>query len=248
MPDSSGKPPAPSTTDKPRVLRPKDAATLIVLRRQAGQCRVLMGQRSEQHRFMPGKFVFPGGRVDRADSRIEPQTSLAPVVEEKLLNRMHGRPSTLRARALAMAAVRETFEETGLAIGESVDHTPRTRSADWRAFFETGVAPSLEHMHFVARAITPPHRVRRFDTRFFAVDADHIQGDPHVLSSASNELLHLHWLTFDDARKLDLPRITSIVLDELERRFAGGRTSDADPTLPVPFYYQVRGRFRREEL
>ena len=76
--------------------------------------RVLMGKRHARHRFMPGKFVFPGGRVEPEDRRMAAAGVLDPHVEEKLNARVR-RPSPNFARALALAAIRETFEETGLA-------------------------------------------------------------------------------------------------------------------------------------
>ncbi len=230
----------------PRALRPRDAATLIILRKVDDGHQVLMGRRHEGHKFMPGKFVFPGGRVDRADSRVLPATPLDSVTEGKLLKKMRGTPSPNRARGLAMAAVRETFEETGLIIGQASMAPPRTRSADWRAFAENGAAPALHGVRFIARAITPPKRVRRFDTRFFAVDEEHIQNDPHDLSAGSDELLDLHWLSFEAARALDIPQITSIVLTELEARITGKGGIHSD--RPVPFYFMRNNAFVREEL
>ena len=82
-----------------------------------------MGRRHERHSFMPGKFVFPGGAVDEADARVRPAVDLEPSTLAKLMLRMRGRPSARRARALAMAAVRETFEETGLILGRPARST-----------------------------------------------------------------------------------------------------------------------------
>ena len=73
-----------------KPLRPRDAATLILLDRVGGDIRVLMGRRHARHAFMPGKFVFPGGRTDPADSRI-------PVAED--LHPRRGSPSSPPATA-----------------------------------------------------------------------------------------------------------------------------------------------------
>ena len=59
-------------------MRPRDAATLILLDRKGDEVLVLMGRRHAGHAFMPGKFVFPGGRTDPADSRIAVATALHP--------------------------------------------------------------------------------------------------------------------------------------------------------------------------
>ena len=52
------------------VLRPKDAATLVLVKRDGREPRVLMGQRHGNMAFMANKYVFPGGRIDPADMRI----------------------------------------------------------------------------------------------------------------------------------------------------------------------------------
>src|SRR5690606_9890277 len=94
--------------------RPRDAGTLILLDRSGNELHVLMGRRHMRHAFMPGKFVFPGGRTDPNDGRVPTASPLHPQEEAKLVN---GRTSATRARAIAMSAVRETYEEAGLLIG-----------------------------------------------------------------------------------------------------------------------------------
>ncbi|MAB12482.1 NUDIX hydrolase [Parvibaculum sp.] len=228
-----------------RAVRPRDAATLIIVNNDASRPKVLMGQRHENHKFMPNKFVFPGGRVDRADSRVRAAEELRPVVTRRLMTRMRGTPSENRARALAMAAIRETFEETGLVLGKPVRDAMSSKHEDWAAYFAQGVAPALGRLDFVARAITPPYRTRRFDTRFFIADAEHIQGDPLAVAG-SGELQGLHWLTLDDARDLDLPNITRVVLDEIEERLKQNRAARA--RRPVPFIHFRNGSAIRDEI
>src|SRR5271163_2069719 len=113
------------------ALRPKDAATLIIVRRGKDGMRVLMGQRHARMAFQPNKFVFPGGRIDPCDQRIGVGGELRPDVARKV---EHG-ISPARARGLALAAVRETFEETGVLIGEKSDTIPRTRAPAWQRYF-----------------------------------------------------------------------------------------------------------------
>ena len=103
--------PAPAKT-----LRPRDAATLIIIDNSGDAPRVLMGKRHPGHKFMPGKYVFPGGRVEPEDRRMATAGALDPHVEAKLNVRVP-RPSPAFARAIALAAIRETFEETGVVIG-----------------------------------------------------------------------------------------------------------------------------------
>ena len=215
------------------VLRPKDAATLVIVKRDdAGAPRVLMGQRHGNMAFMANKYVFPGGRIDRADMRIPVASELRPHVAARA-----GHGSTpARARGLALAAIRETFEETGILIGERSSNVPRTRAPAWQKFFEHKVVPRLDTLEIIARAVTPPNRTRRFDARFFMVDSGAIV---HELEELDNEeLLTPAWLTLAEARALDLPSITRIVLDEVEARVRDG----ADPSRPIPFYRFSHGK------
>ncbi len=228
-----------------KAVRPRDASTLIIVRRDSAHPQVLMGQRHANHKFMPNKFVFPGGRVDRADSRVKPAQELRDPVARRLMVRMSGKPSELRARALAMAAIRETFEETGLVLGKPIRAPQTSKHPDWADYFAQGVAPALGHLDFVARAITPPYRTRRFDTRFFIADAETIQGDPTKVAG-SGELQGLHWLTLDDARGLDLPNITRVVLDELDERLALAKA--AQSRRAVPFVYFRNGNAIRDAI
>ena len=220
---------------KGRAVRPRDAATLMIVRDDGAEPRVLLGQRSATHKFMPNKFVFPGGKVDRADSRIKPPHDLHPDVMRRLCKGC----SESKARALALAAIRETYEETGLVVGEPESPTLRTRSRSWAEFLQHDVNPRLDVLHYVARAITPPYRNRRFDARFFMVDAKHIQGEVHERPEGSGELLGLHWITLSRAQKMEqLPNITRAVLGELERRLSEGH----EPSTEGPFVYTRHGK------
>ncbi len=222
-------------------LRPRDAGTLILLDRRAGLPHVLIGKRHRNHAFMPGKFVFPGGRTDPADGRIKTPDTLDKRELDKLTSGPGRKPSPTRARAIALSAIRETYEEAGYLIGEKGQF--ETPHADWQGFVEHEVTPRLSGLRFVARAITPPGRVRRFDTRFLAAFTDNVavsleNGGP------TNELEELIWLPVREAMEVDIPVITKTVLDELDRRLA------ADPKLlpggSVPFYHMKHNRFRRD--
>jgi len=218
--------------DAPRVegarLRPRDAATLILVRRDPPEPRVLMGRRAEGHVFMASKWVFPGGRIDRADFRAPCASELRPEVAAVV-----GRAAPpARARALALAAVRETFEETGLLLAKEAP--PRPAAGPWRDFLARGALPDLEALDYVARAITPPGRSRRFDARFFMADAArlmHLDPEP----GAEMELDEIAWISLEETRGLDLPQITRFVLGELTDRLR-------DPGRPPPVVRMVRGR------
>ncbi len=222
-------------------LRPRDAATLIVVDRSAATPRVLMGKRHEGHKFMPGMFVFPGGRAERSDAAIPVASELLPGVETALMARCQ-RGTAARARRLALAAIRETFEETGLVIGLPGSVTA-SGAGPWSEFLSTGYLPDLASIRFLARAITPPGRTKRFDTRFFVVEAEAIRHKTGDVVGPDSELTELAWLSFAETEKLPLPVITRIILGELHTALDAGWPNKA---LPVPFYYRRREIFQRE--
>ena len=239
-PDGAAVPVA-SAPVSPHV-KVRDAASLILLDRSGPS--VLMGRRSARHVFMPNRFVFPGGRVDPGDARAPVASSYDPVTAEKLTSRVRAGTGAARARALGVAAVRETFEETGVIMGLPGGKAPRGDA--WSAFARRDLGIDLSALRFVLRAITPPGQPRRFDTRFFVAPADAIAAiDPHRVGEDA-ELEEIRWVAINEARTLDLPTITHTVLDALSARLS------ADPVLspdaPVPFYRWVRTRFERDLL
>jgi 8-oxo-dGTP pyrophosphatase MutT (NUDIX family) len=225
-----------------KVIRPRDAATLILVDRSGRVPKVLLGKRHARHKFMPGKFVFPGGGVDPADKTMPVATALDPQAERRLMQRFH-KASPARARALALAAVRETFEETGLLLGKSVE-TVKAPAGAWSEFARHKVLPDLGNIHFIGRAITPPGRPRRFDARFFTMDASAISHRVDGVTGPDAELVELVWMPLTEAKQLDMPAVTGVMLEELDARIADGFGHD----LPVPFYRMIRGSFLRELL
>jgi 8-oxo-dGTP pyrophosphatase MutT (NUDIX family) len=230
------------------TVRPRDAATMIIIDRAAPSPKVLVGRRHAGHKFMPGKFVFPGGRVEPLDGRMASATPLEPRVAARLMQAT-SRPSATKARAFVLAAIRETFEETGIMLGTKILGTKggapmRSPGGAWDAFVEEGVAPDLAAVHFVARAVTPPGRTKRFDTRFFAVDAGAIALRRDGVVGPDTELTELVWLPLAEASRLDLPAITIAMLEEFNARIAAGFSHD----LPVPYYRVVNRRRMRELL
>jgi len=210
--------------------RPRDAATLILVRRGQGEPRILMGQRHGSHAFMPNKYVFPGGRLDPADSRVKPSRDLEEIVLAKLMVGMRSKSSPTRARAFAVAAVRETFEETGFLFGRS----------------GLAAAPDLSALVYFARAITPPGRTRRFDSRFFVADAAHISNLDHPLHIGSGELLTPAWFTIDETLGLDLPSITKDILRRLRPFLDQGHLPG--PGCQVSFQYYLQKKWIEETI
>ncbi|TAJ57415.1 NUDIX domain-containing protein [Brevundimonas sp.] len=216
--------------DAPRVggrQPPKDAATLILTRVRRGKPEVLMGRRAPGHVFMAAKWVFPGGRIDRSDFSAASANDLPDRETARLAREVPAR----RARALALAAVRETFEETGLLLAAPAPAA--SVAGPWREFRAVGALPDLAALAYVARAITPPGRTRRFDARFFMADARALlHPEP---TAGSGELDEIAWLPLAETQSLDLPAITRFVLGEVGERLAR-------PDRPLPFVRMVRGR------
>ena len=210
--------------------RPKDAATLILIRRDGPKPRVLVGKRSNKHAFMPDKFVFPGGRVDPEDSRAPAISELLSPVEAKLQFKARRKP-----RAFGLTAIRETFEETGLIIGKSLSDEARAPK-NWQPFLAEGALPCMTNLEFVGRAITPPYRPRRFDARFFMADAETALIDERPAASGA-ELVDVRWIDLEDTGDIDLPAVTQMMIDEVKARL------EAPKTLHDPLFlrYSAKG-------
>jgi 8-oxo-dGTP pyrophosphatase MutT (NUDIX family) len=206
----------------------RDAATLILLRHnEDGAPQVLMGQRGAGAVFMPGKFVFPGGAVDKGDLTIAAE----PPRDAETRRRLAVGTEPDMARALPLAAVRELWEETGLRLGRPDPRAPDLAVPDeWRGFFAAGLVPDPAPLRLVFRAVTPPGRPRRFDARFFLADAG-VLAPGEALHAGDGELSFLQWLEIPAARDLPLPFITGVVLSELEAALA-----DPHTPRPVPFF------------
>ena len=210
------------TSDKTKI---RNAATVIVVRNKHDNPSVLMGQRGVNAAFMPSKFVFPGGAVDDQDLSIDIKKSINEVCKNRLLKENENGPWN----ALVAAAIRELFEETGQIIG--VEQEWLEPPSSWRGFAKTGYVPDASHMSFVFRAITPPGRPRRFDARFFLIQAEELQTDLDDFSMASDELSHLQWIPLTDTKSFDLPFITQVVLAEI-----AGNLMTSGPPAQVPFF------------
>jgi 8-oxo-dGTP pyrophosphatase MutT (NUDIX family) len=202
----------PTASHAPRGVRPVDAATLIPLRRHGRTLEVLMGRRARRHSFVPDMYVFPGGRVDAADYDARVLSGLRPSVHERLQAAANAR----RARALAVAAVRETWEETGIAIG---------------AVREGRLHPALDRLEFILRAITPAQSPIRFHARFFVAQVSDDDGEPRT----NGELLDLAWRPVAECLKLPLVDVTEFILTHLDRYLEPGAG-------PAPLFCFRNGR------
>ncbi len=218
--------------------RPLLAATLIVVDRSGPEPRILMGRRRPDAVFLPDKFVFPGGRLEAGDGDIVPSGTLAVHDHGCLVRGVRHADPERGVRALITAAIRETFEETGYLVSVTgpacIDP-----EADWSSLLSSGVRPDLSQLRFIARAITPPGRPRRYDTRFFLAEASAVRA---VVSRTDGELSDIGWFGLDRVSNHDLPSITRMVLADLKS------TLDGSGAPEIPFYFWRSGAFRRAVL
>lgn len=195
------------------AVRPKDAASLILVRQDAAVPRVLMGRRAQSHDFVPGKWVFPGGKVERADYDGPLLRDLQPEVAEILgaSARLKRQDGPRLARALARAAIRETHEETGLIVGRAADGV---------------IEADLGSLTYVARAITPPQRPKRFDARFLMADVTAL---PTLDAEDSHELDAVGWFSLDECFDLDSIAITRAILAVVGQHLDGRADNQSPP-------------------
>src|SRR5437867_11207606 len=153
---------------KPVIVRPRDAASLILLRGAGRDLELLAGRRPGHVKFMPGVYVLPGGAIDRDDNRLwRVETG--------------GEHLPPRLRRSARAALRETWEEVGVLVGRRGAARPvdgHGLAPIEAAYAGRGIAAAFDTLTYVGRAITPTPVFRRFNTRFFLGDATAVFGDP----------------------------------------------------------------------
>lgn len=197
--------------DPKNRVKPRDAASLVLVDSSSTEPRILMGRRHSKMKFIPDAFVFPGGKLDPHDHAAKPATPLS--VETGLA---HTGTNDAKTLALAMAAVRETFEETGLLLATKGD-VGSAATDTWTEFRKLGLAPALHEISFMARAITPTNSPVRFHARFFRADAKALSGT----LKGSGELLDLDWYPLSDALNLPIIDVTEFVLSELKAEQEG---------------------------
>jgi 8-oxo-dGTP pyrophosphatase MutT (NUDIX family) len=211
------------------AVAPRDASSLILMRVGGDVPSVLLGRRSTAARFMPGYYVFPGGRVGPED-RLQSRT-----------NEKGSRGNSDHALLLKRAAIRETFEETGLLLGHPVLHTRDrlTRSPLERACEAQGLDPAIDALKYIGRAITPRESPIRFNTRFFVADGELAHGE----LASNGELDDLGWRPIEECRFLAMADVTRFMLEHAMRCRTGARHD-------LVVYHYVKGvpRVRHETV
>ncbi|ORE99013.1 hypothetical protein [Aurantimonas sp. 22II-16-19i] len=225
----------------------RDAATLIIVDERAATPRVLMGLRGRAHVFMANRFVFPGGRVEAEDLDLAAALPLGDDALARLSGAVSGGFTSRHAAALPLAAIRETFEETGLLIGHEAPVAasfPASFPASFAAFAERGLAPAASWLVPIARAITPEGAPRRFDTRFFVINASRLAAISEVFDPPTDEFDEIRWVSVTALDDYSLAPITRTVLGDVMTRIADG--SWLDVSCRMPFYRVVDGRFQKD--
>lgn len=228
---------AATAATEPMIL---DAASILLVDGSSRTTpRLLMGRRQPGNVFLPDKWVFPGGRLEVEDALVRPASPLHAADSEALNARLTLEPAAAFAQSLALAAVRELFEETGCALAEAA-RTGDGLEDVWPSFRDLGLRPTLAGLRLIGRAVTPPGRPRRYDTRFFV---SHRRDVVEGAGPADGEFSDLNWFTFEEARALDLPNITRRLLADLEICLSASPGSEFGD---VPFYYQEGTSYRRD--
>ena len=194
-----------------KIPRPRDASSLVLLKKTDKNIKVLLGKRSDKTRFMPGAWVFPGGVVDKTDHTISLNSSL----NENIIKRLAVSNNARTAKALAVASIRETVEETGLMLGAKLKNTENIPFEEDNngisIMSKLGLEPDISKLFYLGRAITPTFSPIRFHARFFIADAKHLTGKIKTTS----ELVEIEWISLEKATKLPMADVTEFMINEL---------------------------------
>lgn len=211
-------------TPPKKPVTPRDAASLVLLRNGPAGPEVLMGRRPRTARFMPGVYVFPGGAVEEGDFELCTSQPLA----DHVIARLSRKAAPALAHALAWAALRETWEETGLVFGKPGTASGFAGCDALDAFAEMGLTPNLGGLDYLMRAVTPRYVPMRFNTRFFIANGTEVAGSIKQLT----ELEDIGWRAVSDALRLKIANVTEIVLEQAIHYWQSKPTPDPDrPTL-----------------
>ncbi len=187
---------------------PRPAATIVLMRDGPSGLEVLLLRRNRSAGFVPGAYVFPGGRVDAADADPELLERLDGLTPEEAEERLEVGPAGVPAIAYYIAALREAFEETGILVARARGGPPPTAEEDpavdavrddlledritfAQALDRLGCRLDGRAVEYLAHWITPVVEPRRYDTRFFAA---RVHGGAHAVIDA-REMTDAVWLT-----------------------------------------------------
>jgi len=173
-------------TPPPNPTTPLPAATIVLMRDGEPGLEVLLMRRNRSAGFVPGAYVFPGGRVDASDASPDIVARVDGLTDDDAAERLDLHGTVPSALAYYLASVREAFEETGVLVGHTlVGGAPNSAADDPEVdavrdlVMEDRIAfaEALDRMQcridgsaieYLAHWITPEVEPRRYDTRFFA--------------------------------------------------------------------------------
>ncbi len=211
---------------KPAIVRPRDAASLILLRGEGRELELLAGRRPGHVRFMPGVYVFPGGAIDPEDRR-------------KWRVEAGGEHLPPRLVHCARAALRETWEEVGVVVGRrdgAAAPTAHGLTPIEAAYAERGITAAFNALTYVGRAITPTPVFRRFNTRFFLGDGSAVFGDP----VSTDELEDVGWHPIGRRPLAPFRDVTQFMLTQAIALREGTASSDAPLLCTVGKVRRIR--------
>lgn len=245
-------------------VKPKDAATVILLRPSPGNpsdIEVLMVLRHMNSKFVPGSYVFPGGRLDQEDCSEEMERLCTGMDAKKAQAILHGASSPERALGAWVAGIRETFEEVGLFMTYRNDNSllsfdtedTQHRFHAYRTKLRTGeitlrsvllheqLTLAADRLHYFSHWITPELLPHRYDVRFFVAEAPENQEALHD----GIELTQHVWITPRNILKgfnrgeFNMVVPTLVTIEELSRYrtipeiIASTENKKVDPILTV---------------
>ena len=193
-----------------KIVKPKDASSIIVLKRNKGKVMVLMGRRPLTAKFMPGVYVFPGGAVEKDDFKIGKYYNLT----SKLSKSKDKASSTNHSIAIQLAAIRETAEETGLFLGKRqtiIEPAIFPKNNIWLPFYNQSLNPEIFKLIFLGRAITPSFMKIRFHARFYIAFFEDFVGN----INSNGELEKLDWFNIREVKHLNVADVTEFMIDEI---------------------------------
>ena len=190
---------------------------------------------------MPGKFVFPGGRIEPLDATMTAVSELHPDTRGKDATRPRRQAGAAVPRAFALAAIRETAEETGLLLGVKARRSRRQTPGEiWAEFAKAQRASRPRPTCISSRAPSRRRGGRGGSTR---ASSRPMRRRSRTRSKAWSDRTPSWWNSSgcrsSEAAHLDMPTITGVVLEELLARVEAGMAHD----LPVPFYFMADQRF-----
>ncbi len=225
------------------TITPLDASTVVLMRGSANGNKsgfeVLLVRRSSKSAFVPSAYVFPGGKVEPDDCLPEMANYCRKNDLIKSISFLDGAPSAQDALGILIAAIRETFEESGILLARavkngnpaSVDENLERQLLSHRANLNSGnlkfldllkkenLILAIDRLHYFSRWITPELSPLRYDARFFIAEVPEGQKAFHDGDEVTKHI----WITPAQAlerysqQKIYMVAPTVVTLEELSR-------------------------------